>query len=146
MFYSISLRKMTKVSNFSSRVQFAFRNGYIHICFILWLVISYGCWKCNCVLDTITILCLVNWHGYILKGSSVAISKKEFQKKDIIFFLFFWSSGQSNFPSGSRRRVFNQTHFLIIWYVAKYWPKILFEIIFWPAQFHNPFRSTLYII
>ena len=119
----------------------------IHIYFMCWYAISYRCSNCNCVLATITILCLVNWHGYILKGSGVAISNaKEFQKKDIIFFLFFWSSGQSNFPSGSRRRVFNQTHFLIIWYVAKYWPKILFEIIFWPAQFHNPFRSTLYII
>ena len=83
----------------------------IHIYFMCWYAISYRCSNCNCVLATITILCLVNWHGYILKGSGVAISKKEFQKKDIIFFLFFWSSGQSNFPSGSRRRVFNQTHF-----------------------------------
>ena len=120
----------------------------IHIYFMCWFAISYRCSNCNCVLATITILCLVNWHSYILKGSSVAISNaKEFQKKDIIFFSYF--SGRVDNPiflrdpegGSSTKHIF-----LIIWYVAKYWPKILFEIIFWPAQFHNPFRSTLYII
>ena len=75
----------------------------IHIYFMCWFAISYRCSNCNCVLATITILSLVNWHSYILKGLSVAISKKEFQKKDIIFFLIFLVEWTIQFSFGIQK-------------------------------------------